>query len=67
MKKTTSYSREIWERAVRMVFEHQGEHDSQWAAIGSISAKNLLYGRDLAQMDETISSIIVFLVKCRHK
>jgi len=22
-----------------MVFEHQGEHDSQWAAIGSIAAK----------------------------
>jgi len=22
-----------------MVFEHQGEHNSQWAAIGSISSK----------------------------
>jgi transposase-like protein len=22
-----------------MVFEHQGEHESQWAAIGSIAAK----------------------------
>jgi transposase-like protein len=22
-----------------MVFEHHGEHDSQWAAIGSIAAK----------------------------
>ena len=22
-----------------MVFEHQGEHDSQWAAIGSIASK----------------------------
>jgi len=24
---------------VRLVFEHEGEHDSQWAAIGSIAAK----------------------------
>jgi transposase len=24
---------------VRLVFEHAGEHDSQWAAIGSIAAK----------------------------
>ena len=26
-------------RAVRMVFEHRGEHASEWAAIGSIAAK----------------------------
>ena len=24
---------------MRLVFEHEGEHDSQWAAIGSIAAK----------------------------
>ena len=39
MKKSTRYSREVRERAVRMVFEHQGEHDSQWAAMVSIAAK----------------------------
>src|SRR4051794_39697848 len=40
-KKTTStkYAPEVRERAVRMVFEHQGDHASQWAAIGSIAAK----------------------------
>jgi len=37
--KLTRYSPEVRERAVRMVFEHRDEHDSQWAAIGSIAAK----------------------------
>ena len=33
------YSPEVRERAVRLVFEHQDEHASQWAAIVSISSK----------------------------
>lgn len=33
------YAPEVRKRAVRMVFEHEGEHASQWAAIGSIAAK----------------------------
>ena len=33
------YAPEARERAVRMVFEHAGEHASQWAAIGSIAGK----------------------------
>ena len=38
-KRTPPYSPEVRERAVRMVFDHQGEHGSQWAAIQSIAAK----------------------------
>ena len=39
MKKATRYSPEVMERAVRMVFEHRAEHESQWATIVSIAAK----------------------------
>ena len=39
MNRATRYSPEIRERAVRMVFEHQAEYDSQWAALNSIAAK----------------------------
>ncbi len=39
MKTQRRYSPEVRERAVRLVMEHQGEHDSQLAAIGSIAAK----------------------------
>ncbi len=39
MKTATKYSREVRERAVRMVCEHQSEHESHWAAISSIAAK----------------------------
>ena len=33
------YPPELRERAVRMVFEHQHEYPSQWAAIVSIAAR----------------------------
>lgn len=39
MKRTTNFSPEVRERAVRMVREHQGEHESQWAAICSVATK----------------------------
>ena len=39
MKRTKRYPAELRERAVRMVFEHQGEHESQWAAICSVATK----------------------------
>jgi len=39
MSTTNRYAPEVRERAVRMVFEHRGEYDSEWAAITSISSK----------------------------
>src|SRR5205809_7914361 len=39
MSTSKRYSPEVRDRAVRLVFEHASEHDSQWAAIGSIAEK----------------------------
>jgi transposase len=39
MTRQGRYPQELRERAVRLVFEHQGEHPWQWAAICSIAAK----------------------------
>ena len=39
MKHSTKYFPELRERAVRLVFDHQGENDSLWAAIVSAPSK----------------------------
>jgi transposase len=38
-QKSIRFSPEVRDRAVRMVFEHRGEHETQWKAIMSIAAK----------------------------
>ena len=39
MSRNKRYPPEVRERAVRLVYEHQGEYESQWAALNSISSK----------------------------
>ena len=39
MARTSKFSQEVRERAVRMVFEHRGEYASEWEAMGSIASK----------------------------
>ena len=39
MGRKSRFSSEVRERAVRMVFEHGGQHDSEWGAMRSIAEK----------------------------
>src|SRR5664280_2708356 len=39
MDRQTRYPKEVRERAVRLVFEHEREYPSQWAAISSVATK----------------------------
>ena len=37
MERRSKYSPEVKERAVRMVFDQQHQHESQWSALSSIA------------------------------
>jgi len=39
MARTSRFSQEVRERAVRMFFEHRNEYASEWEAMGSIGRK----------------------------
>jgi transposase len=39
MRKSPKFSREVQERAVRLVFDAKDQYPSQWAAIESIAGK----------------------------
>jgi transposase len=39
MNTSKRYPRELQERAVRLVFEQEAQHESQWAAIEAIAPK----------------------------
>ena len=39
MKKSSKFSPEVRERAVRLVHDHRGEYPSLWAAVESIAPK----------------------------
>ena len=39
MERRGKYPAEVRERGVRLVFEQQGSHGSQWAAITSVASK----------------------------
>ena len=47
MGKATRFSPEVRERAIRLVVEQEGEHESQWAAIRSVAEKIGCFGETL--------------------
>ena len=50
MERRGRYPAEVKERAVRLVFEQQPSHGSQWATISSIAGKIGLHARDATDL-----------------
>ena len=49
-KRSTPFSPEVRERAVRMVFDHQGEHGSQYVGDALNRSQDRLHGRNAAEL-----------------
>lgn len=58
MRAMTRYFPELRERAVWLMFEHQSEYSSQWAAMGSIVEKI-----DWTQETDTLGQ---WVRRCEH-
>ena len=52
MNRRPGYSKEVRERAVRLVLTSEHDHSSRWAATLSVASKIGLYPRDFAVMGE---------------
>ncbi len=57
MKNQIRYSQEVKERAVCMVFEHEKEYSSQWAAINSIALRLVVHLKPLERGSGRLNEI----------
>ena len=53
MNKSTKFSPEVRERAVRMVQEHRGDYPSLWAAVESIAPQDRLRTQHTTGLGQT--------------
>ena len=63
MTRPGRYPSELRERAVRLVFEHQDEHPSQWAAITSIAHK---FGMSAETLRESRTALVPAAIQTRE-
>jgi hypothetical protein len=62
MARTSRYCQEVRERAVRMVFEHGNEYDSEWEALFEAVVSETLeaHGRRLDALASEIADVAEF-------